>query len=620
MKIWKIGIVLLLLWMMVWDVGAIEFQGTPINGSFQFGESISGNINVYISNLSYSQPYTYSQVSPYSSVIAGVGNINGDPNEFLETTKTSRIRQDGYISNIKFYCTNASAIQSFRFSVWRKNNTKYDRIYISDNLQNNISTGLNTIYLNSTKFVHEGDYPGYYLHTDDNVNCFHAIVGEGTTYLTRSTLDDYEKGFDFESKNSYIFRVPIEIYMNSPECVFIGDSICAGHPGHYSFIESSGVTNLNSTYELYFGRISNASYQNMGIGGQETTAIKARFYDDVINQTPNYAVIEGGVNDVAHGVSNETILDNWEWMMSECVNNSITPVAILILPWHAGSTAQKKQIDYLNEQIQVLAEIYGAIVIDARDTIGYYDNETGTWDVDTEYNADGVHFTESGYEVIGEDIFAQWANIKVTCNETTRYWNSTDDNPLSFSVINTSNTIITTNIDSMLGDILISTRPISNFLATPISNFLATPISLTASNVVTFTDNSLNTPTSWLWDFGDGETSTEQNPTHTYEEPGIYTVSLVVTNDVGSDILIKNDYIKVDIDYTGSSGIATSTVPIILITLLIIVISFAIMALRGGIEFDEVIKAVIGIVIIMVVIYIMYGVATLIENVFKYSS
>jgi PKD repeat protein len=39
---------------------------------------------------------------------------------------------------------------------------------------------------------------------------------------------------------------------------------------------------------------------------------------------------------------------------------------------------------------------------------------------------------------------------------------------------------------------------------------------------------------SWSWDFGDGSTSAEQNPVHTYEEPGIYSVSLMVTDDIGA--------------------------------------------------------------------------------------
>lgn len=52
---------------------------------------------------------------------------------------------------------------------------------------------------------------------------------------------------------------------------------------------------------------------------------------------------------------------------------------------------------------------------------------------------------------------------------------------------------------------------------------------------VVFTDNSTNGPTSWAWDFGDGNTSTSQNPTHTYTTSGMYTVTLVVVNACGAD-------------------------------------------------------------------------------------
>ncbi|RMG86397.1 MAG: PKD domain-containing protein [Bacteroidetes bacterium] len=56
----------------------------------------------------------------------------------------------------------------------------------------------------------------------------------------------------------------------------------------------------------------------------------------------------------------------------------------------------------------------------------------------------------------------------------------------------------------------------------------------TTNGTFAFTDKSLNNPTSWLWDFGDGNTSTEQNPTHTYAVPGDYEVCLTVTNNAGS--------------------------------------------------------------------------------------
>jgi len=55
-----------------------------------------------------------------------------------------------------------------------------------------------------------------------------------------------------------------------------------------------------------------------------------------------------------------------------------------------------------------------------------------------------------------------------------------------------------------------------------------------AGTVATFTDTSTGEPATWAWDFGDGATSTDQNPTHTYA-PGKYTVTLTVTNDAGSD-------------------------------------------------------------------------------------
>ena len=55
------------------------------------------------------------------------------------------------------------------------------------------------------------------------------------------------------------------------------------------------------------------------------------------------------------------------------------------------------------------------------------------------------------------------------------------------------------------------------------------------SQTVDFTDTSSGLPTQWSWDFGDGMGSSSQNPSHTYANPGMYTVSLTATNNFGSD-------------------------------------------------------------------------------------
>ncbi len=57
--------------------------------------------------------------------------------------------------------------------------------------------------------------------------------------------------------------------------------------------------------------------------------------------------------------------------------------------------------------------------------------------------------------------------------------------------------------------------------------------------VVTFTDISLNTPTSWSWDFDDGTTSDLQNPVHEFPEDGVYYVCLTASNAEGSGTMCK---------------------------------------------------------------------------------
>lgn len=69
----------------------------------------------------------------------------------------------------------------------------------------------------------------------------------------------------------------------------------------------------------------------------------------------------------------------------------------------------------------------------------------------------------------------------------------------------------------------------------PVANFTRTPVSGSLPLSVAFTDTSTNVPTSWLWDFGDGSTSTSQSPTHVYAIPGQYTVKLTATNAGGTN-------------------------------------------------------------------------------------
>ncbi|MCK9290119.1 MAG: T9SS type A sorting domain-containing protein, partial [Bacteroidales bacterium] len=57
---------------------------------------------------------------------------------------------------------------------------------------------------------------------------------------------------------------------------------------------------------------------------------------------------------------------------------------------------------------------------------------------------------------------------------------------------------------------------------------------------------------SWLWDFGDGTNSTERNPVKTYDEVGVYTVSLTISNGTNTITKVKENYI-----HASSSGLLT---------------------------------------------------------------
>jgi PKD repeat protein len=69
---------------------------------------------------------------------------------------------------------------------------------------------------------------------------------------------------------------------------------------------------------------------------------------------------------------------------------------------------------------------------------------------------------------------------------------------------------------------------------TPVAIFSTSPTSGNAPLKVQFTDKSTGSPTSWKWSFGDGTSSTEKDPIHTYSTAGIYTVNLTVSNENGA--------------------------------------------------------------------------------------
>ncbi|NLZ31394.1 MAG: PKD domain-containing protein [Methanomicrobiales archaeon] len=138
---------------------------------------------------------------------------------------------------------------------------------------------------------------------------------------------------------------------------------------------------------------------------------------------------------------------------------------------------------------------------------------------------------------------------------SSRYWEFGDGNTSTLqnpAHIYTSPGSYTVNITVTSNDVNYTVSKPDFITALPPqvnANFIANPVSGDTPLVISFTDVSDEDVSSWFWDFGDGNTSTLQNPVHTYSLPGIYTVSLSIEYDGGSDTITKPNYISASYPY-----------------------------------------------------------------------
>ena len=127
----------------------------------------------------------------------------------------------------------------------------------------------------------------------------------------------------------------------------------------------------------------------------------------------------------------------------------------------------------------------------------------------------------------------------------------------------------------------------SFIISPPVAAFFAFPTTGVAPLTVSFTDGS-SRPSTWSWNFGNGSTSTSQSPSHTFSQPGTYSVSLQVTNASGSNTTTKTNLVTV-LAAPGSNVRIPRTPPVLYPSL-----GAAVNAVQGGeviqshaVEFQE---------------------------------
>lgn len=89
--------------------------------------------------------------------------------------------------------------------------------------------------------------------------------------------------------------------------------------------------------------------------------------------------------------------------------------------------------------------------------------------------------------------------------------------------------------------------------------FEASATTVSIGSTVSFSDRSTGAPAQWSWSFGDGGTSTLQNPTHTYSAPGTYTVTLTVSNASNSSVATREISVSAATPFRSLLSVAAQT-------------------------------------------------------------
>ncbi len=158
--------------------------------------------------------------------------------------------------------------------------------------------------------------------------------------------------------------------------------------------------------------------------------------------------------------------------------------------------------------------------------------------------ADEIKFTDSSNGDISSYLwdFGDGSANVTEQNPSHKYWRA-GDYRVSLTVSNELSS------DTKNIEVKVLNEAKASFYVTPTylnsNKSIGLPNYVIVGNPVNFAGESVGDIDTYFWDFGDGASSTEENPEHVYDSVGSYTVTLTVSNIVGSDSLVKEDYIIV---------------------------------------------------------------------------
>ncbi len=183
----------------------------------------------------------------------------------------------------------------------------------------------------------------------------------------------------------------------------LGDSIAAGNPGwdpNPALREREG-DNPESQFQFWAARRDpRLHFRNCGVGGETVAEIAARFDESVPGA--DVLVVQGGINDIYHGLSIEQAATGLEAMVRRGLDLGLGVVVTDVLPWNRGWPEAEPKIRRLNALIAEFAAAAGVDVLPFHDTL---EDPDLPGRMKPEWTADGNHPSVEGHRRLGELAF-----------------------------------------------------------------------------------------------------------------------------------------------------------------------------------------------------------------------
>lgn len=461
--------------------GIVFTDGDDTQGSYTLGEAITarGDKNLFMVGLgSEVNVSALNQLSSSGEYIS-INNVEELEDAFSEI-QTDIIRFSNSFYLLNYMTPKRSGNHDIKVTITPNNNLGIDSFIEGTFNANGFDDVYSGVYLNISSNQ-------LYGVTEININNGFEIDLKATTYWANSVPD-----YSWELDDTLFAKIEIDNY-NAKAKIISNNHL--------------GTTNL------VLKDIAN-NYTNTIIVNNNFAAPIVDFFADITNTS-----ISGDVNFTDISLNNPT---SWFWEFGDGntsnqqnpthTYNSIGNYSVTLTAYNNDGSNALTKTNYITVLSTPIANFSADPSYSAISTpIDFIDNSMNSplnwsWDF-----GDG--------------------NTSVLQNPSHSY-SSIGSYSVSLTVSNNDGS------DTMIKEDFISILPL------PVAEFTASPTTVSIDESISFIDNSLNAET-WLWEFGDGATSILQNPTHSYSDPGVYSIKLIVDNSVGIDSLQKNGYIQV---------------------------------------------------------------------------